>query len=65
MRMKLTLRDVFELKVFPSEPYEKEGSRKFFEMVKKNEFVQVKLILKDNPYLVYDVDNVRGDSLIC
>lgn len=49
--------------VVPKEPYEREGSKKFFLAVKENDIATVERMIKKNKYYVYDYDTVRETAL--
>jgi hypothetical protein len=58
-RLKITMNEVMEGKIFPKKPLEKEGADSFFYYVKRGETKKIEEMLRKNRYLVYEFDHVR------
>jgi len=55
---RISLRDVFSKDVFSSQPFQKASSKDFFRWVQNGNCAEVRQLLMQDRYLVYDVDNV-------
>lgn len=58
IRLQLSIDDIIEHKIFNKVPFEREGSKQFFDYVKNDEYHNVEKMLYRNKYHVYDYDTL-------
>lgn len=58
-KLKISITEVIEGKIFPQEPLEKEDAPSFFYFAKKGNKKKLEEMLLKNRYLVYEFDHVR------
>ncbi|KAM3144481.1 hypothetical protein pb186bvf_003350 [Paramecium bursaria] len=62
-KLKLTIKEFTENKIFPSKPYERQQSKMFIQYVRMNKQSQVDSMLENEKYLVYEYDNLMMTPL--